>query len=74
MQHAPSTMIGVTPPSPSEFVNGTLAGLFRANTKAPKIGEFRFEGAEASTIAWSPDDKSLAAGSGSGAVAVLRVG
>jgi WD40 repeat protein len=45
-----------------------------ANKKTPKIGEQRFDGAEASMLAWSPDDRSLAAGSGSGAVAVFRAG
>ena len=44
-----------------------------ANKKAPKVGEYRFD-TEAAALAWSPDDKSLAAGSGSGAVAVLRAG
>ena len=44
-----------------------------ANKKAPKIGEFRFEGPEASVLAWSPDDKSVAVGSGTGEVVVLRV-
>ena len=45
-----------------------------ANKKAPKVGEHKFDAGEASVIAWSPDDRSLAAGSGSGAVAVLRAG
>jgi WD40 repeat protein len=45
-----------------------------ANRKAPKVGEFRFDAAEAATIAWSPDDRSLAVGSGAGTVAVLRAG
>ncbi|MDB5308935.1 MAG: translocation protein TolB [Gemmataceae bacterium] len=45
-----------------------------ANKKAPKGGEFRFDGAEAAAVAWSPDDKSLAAGAGDGTVAVLRAG
>lgn len=45
-----------------------------ANKKAPKVGKFRFAGAEASVLGWSPDDRSLAAGSGGGAVAVLRAG
>lgn len=44
-----------------------------ANKKSPKAGEFRFEGSEASTLAWSPDDKSLAAGSGDGEVVMLKV-
>ncbi len=45
-----------------------------ANKKAPLIGQHRFTNAEASTLAWSPDDKSLAAGSGAGGVALLRLG
>lgn len=45
-----------------------------ANKKAPKVGEYRVAGAEASTVAWSPDDKTLAAGWGDGTLAVLRVG
>jgi len=45
-----------------------------ANRKEPKVGHDRFEGAEASTLAWSPDDRLLAAASGTGAVAVYRPG
>jgi WD40 repeat protein len=45
-----------------------------ANKKAPKVGEFKFDAGEASAVAWSPDDRSVAAGSGTGAVAVLRAG
>jgi WD40 repeat protein len=44
------------------------------NKKDPRVGEFRFPGAEASVLAWSPDDKSLAAGSAAGSVAVFRAG
>jgi len=44
-----------------------------ANKKAPKVGEFQFE-VEATTLAWSPDDKSLAAGSDRGVVAMLKLG
>jgi hypothetical protein len=43
------------------------------NRRGAQVGEFQFPG-EASTIAWSPDDKSLAAGCGTGAVAVFRAG
>jgi WD40 repeat protein len=43
-----------------------------ANKKEPKVGSYRFEGGEATCLAWSPDDKSLAAGSGTGTVAVFR--
>ncbi len=45
-----------------------------ANKKAPKVGEYRFKDTEATTLAWSPDDKLLAVGGGDGTVAVLRVG
>jgi WD40 repeat protein len=45
-----------------------------ANKKAPKIGQHPFEGTEASVIAWSPDDTSLAAGAGDGTVVLFRVG
>ena len=44
------------------------------NRRGPQIGEFKFPVGEASVLAWSPDDKSLAAGSGAGAVAVFRAG
>ncbi len=42
--------------------------------RGAQVGEFAFDGGEASALAWSPDDKSLAAGSGAGAVAVFRAG
>jgi WD40 repeat protein len=58
----------------SAAVDGRVLLWQPANKKAPKVGEFRFDGAEASAVAWSPDDRSVAAGSGSGAVAVLRAG
>jgi hypothetical protein len=45
-----------------------------ANKKVPKVGEYRFDGAGATALVWAPDDKTLAAGSGSGTVAVLRAG
>jgi WD40 repeat protein len=44
------------------------------NKKGPQIGEYRFLEGEASVLAWSPDDRSLAAGSGAGAVGVFRAG
>jgi WD40 repeat protein len=44
------------------------------NKKAPRIGQFRFETSAASTLAWSPDDRTLAAGSAGGTVALFRVG
>lgn len=43
-----------------------------ANKKEPKVGEFRFDG-EATTLRWSPDDKSIAAGSDHGSVVLLKV-
>ena len=44
------------------------------NKKGPQVGAFQFPEGEASALAWSPDDKSLAAGSGAGGVAVFRAG
>jgi WD40 repeat protein len=44
------------------------------NRKGPRVGEFKFPEGESAALAWSPDDKSLAAGSGAGAVAVFRAG
>lgn len=44
------------------------------NARGPQVGSFQFADAEASVLAWSPDDKSLAAGSGAGGVAVFRAG
>jgi WD40 repeat protein len=44
-----------------------------ANKKAPLVGQDRFDGTEATAAVWSPDDKLLAAGAGSGAVAVYRL-
>ncbi len=44
------------------------------NRRNPLVGEFRFPEAEASVLEWSPNDQNLAAGSGTGAVAVFRVG
>jgi WD40 repeat protein len=44
------------------------------NTRGPQVGSFKFSSGEASVLAWSADDKSLAAGSGAGAVAVFRAG
>jgi len=44
------------------------------NTRGPQIGNFKFSSGEATVLAWSHDDKSLAAGSGTGAVSVFRAG
>ncbi|MDY3552467.1 WD40 repeat domain-containing protein [Gemmata sp. JC717] len=45
------------------------------NRRGAQVGEFAFPGeTEASVLAWSLDDKSLAAGSGAGTVAVFRAG
>ncbi len=44
------------------------------NRRSAQVGSFQFTGGEASVIAWSPDDKSIAAGAGTGAVAVFRAG
>jgi WD40 repeat protein len=45
-----------------------------ANQRGPQVGDFKFPAGEASALAWSPDDKSLAAGSGAGTVALFRAG
>jgi len=57
----------------SAALDGRVLLWQQANKKAPKVGEFRFEG-EATTLAWSPDDKSLATGSDRGTIALLKVG
>jgi len=44
------------------------------NRRGPQVGEFKFPSGEASVVAWSPDDKSLASGSGAGGVVVFRAG
>ena len=41
-----------------------------ANKKAPLVGSDAFEGNEATVLAWSPDDRFLATGSGNGNVVV----
>lgn len=43
-----------------------------ANKKSPLVGQDRLDG-EASVLAWSPDDRSVAAGAASGAVVVFKV-
>jgi WD40 repeat protein len=45
-----------------------------ANKKAALVGEDRFPETEATALAWSPDDSTLAVGSASGGVAVYRIG
>jgi WD40 repeat protein len=57
----------------SAGIDGRVLLWQPANKKAPKIGEYCFEGTEASVIAWSPDDKGLAVGAGDGTVALLSV-
>jgi WD40 repeat protein len=42
--------------------------------RGAQVGEFQFAGGEASVLAWSADEKSLAAGCGSGALAIFRAG
>ncbi|HVL11758.1 MAG TPA: WD40 repeat domain-containing protein [Gemmata sp.] len=44
------------------------------NARGPQVGGFKFPQGEATVLAWSADDRSLAAGSGAGAVAVFRAG
>jgi WD40 repeat protein len=48
--------------------------LWQPTARSPEVGRFRFPSGEASALAWSPDDKSLAVGSGAGAVAIFRAG
>jgi WD40 repeat protein len=57
----------------SSAMDGRVILWQPGNKKAPKIGEHRF-GAEASTIAWSPEDRMLSAGAGDGTTALFRVG
>lgn len=45
-----------------------------ANKKAPLVGQDRLDGTEATVLAWSPDDRMLAVGTASGAMAVYKVG
>lgn len=45
-----------------------------ANKKAPLVGQDQLDSTEATVLAWSPDDKMLAVGGASGAVALYRVG
>jgi WD40 repeat protein len=44
------------------------------NRRGPQVGEFKFPSGEATVVAWSPDDKSLAVGSGTGEVVLFRAG
>ena len=44
------------------------------NRKAPLVGSDAFDGTDATTLAWSPDDRALAAGSGRGDVVLYRIG
>jgi WD40 repeat protein len=56
----------------SAGVDGRVILWQPANKKSPKMGEHRFE-SEASCLRWSPDDKLLAAGCGSGQLSVFRI-
>lgn len=58
----------------SSALDGKVMLWQPANRRGPLVGEFKFPSGEASAVAWSPDDKSLAAGSGAGEVAMFRVG
>jgi WD40 repeat protein len=58
----------------SSALDGKVLLWQPTNRRGAQVGEFQFQGGEASVIAWSPDDKSLAAGCGTGAVAVFRAG
>jgi WD40 repeat protein len=59
------------------LASGDRAGrviLWQPANRTPLIGGATFEGTEISAVAWSPDDKTLAVGSGAGGVAVFKVG
>jgi WD40 repeat protein len=58
----------------STGLDGRVLLWQQTNKKGPQVGSFQFPEGEASVLAWSPDDKSLAAGSGAGVVAVFRAG
>jgi WD40 repeat protein len=45
-----------------------------ANRRGPRVGEFVFGEGEGSVLAWAPDDRSIATGSGNGGVVVLKIG
>ncbi|MCU0706092.1 MAG: WD40 repeat domain-containing protein [Fimbriiglobus sp.] len=47
--------------------------LWQPANRTPLIGGATFEGTEITAVAWSPDDKLLAAGSGAGAVGVFKL-
>lgn len=58
------------------LASGDAAGrvcLWQPANRSPLLGGATFEGTEASAVAWSPDDKRLAVGSGAGAVGMFRV-
>ncbi len=58
----------------SAAADGSVLLWQPANAKGAKVGRFAFpSGAEASAVAWSPDEKAVAVGSGAGEVAVLKV-
>ena len=61
----PITLFEANSDKPVHQLSGRGFGT-AANTKDSKLGKFHFDGTEASVLAWSPDDKSLAAGAGSG--------
>jgi len=58
----------------SAGLDGRLFLWQPTNKKGPQVGGFKFPEGEASVLAWSPDDRSLAAGSGVGTVVVFRAG
>ncbi len=53
--------------------SGTVRVWQPANKKSPLVGQDRASVSEVSTLAWSPDDKSLAVASGTGTVSVYKI-
>ena len=57
----------------SSALDGKVLLWQPTNRRGAQVGEFQFAGGEASAVAWAPDDKTLAAGCGTGAVGVFRL-
>jgi WD40 repeat protein len=58
----------------SAALDGRVVLWQPTSRRGPQVGEFKYPSGEASVLAWNPDDRSLAAGSSSGTVAVFRAG
>jgi WD40 repeat protein len=59
------------------IISGTMDGKLNlwqpANKKSPGVGSDQLDDVEVSAAVWSPDDKQLIAGTGSGRVALYRI-